>query len=489
MEKEELRKALKLILKDGIVTSSMITLTGGVFLVDFSLKLGASNALIGLIASFPFICQAFQAPSVYAVYRLGRRKAICVLSSTLARSVWLLVGLLPLFPDELSLKLLVILIFINSSLSSISSCSWNSWMKDVVPEERLGRFFSTRMSVSTAISTSLSLLAAFYVELFSKRFPDKSIFAYSSLFLLGGLIGLSGIGIMRKIPEPPMEPVRVRGPELIKDLIEPLKDKNFRNLILFLSVWGFSINLSAPFFTVYMIKRLELGISFIVALTVINQVANAISVNIWGKLSDRFGNRSVLSVCSMLFLICVIAWTFTTLPERHSFTIPILIVVHVLMGISSAGISLTSGNISLKLAPRKKGISYLATKNIVSSFLSGISPILGGVVADMFMGKGIDVNIVLTNQPKVLVLSIISMKNWDLLFLISFVLGIFSLNFLSRVAERGVVEDKAVLHEFLEELKRPLRSFSTASGISKIYSVPASITLKFARKFRNQRHL
>ena len=35
-------------------------------------------------------------------------------------------------------------------------------------------------------------------------------------------------------------------------LTTPLRDSNFRHLVLFLSSWNFAVNLAAPFFTVYM---------------------------------------------------------------------------------------------------------------------------------------------------------------------------------------------------------------------------------------------
>ena len=44
----------------------------------------------------------------------------------------------------------------------------------------------------------------------------------------------------------------------------PFKDANFENLAIFLGFWSFAVNLAVPFFTVYMLKRLELKISFII---------------------------------------------------------------------------------------------------------------------------------------------------------------------------------------------------------------------------------
>ena len=45
----------------------MLTITGGVFLVTFALKMVASNLVIGLLAAIPPLAQLIQIPSVYLV--------------------------------------------------------------------------------------------------------------------------------------------------------------------------------------------------------------------------------------------------------------------------------------------------------------------------------------------------------------------------------------------------------------------------------------
>ena len=47
---EQLKSALKNIIKDGVTSQAMGVLTGGAFLVAFAVKLGASNLVIGLLA-------------------------------------------------------------------------------------------------------------------------------------------------------------------------------------------------------------------------------------------------------------------------------------------------------------------------------------------------------------------------------------------------------------------------------------------------------
>lgn len=78
LTEEEIQSGLRSVIKDGLTTQTMVTLTGGVFLVAFALKLGASNLVIGLLAAIPLLAQLIQIPSVYLIEKYRVRQAICV---------------------------------------------------------------------------------------------------------------------------------------------------------------------------------------------------------------------------------------------------------------------------------------------------------------------------------------------------------------------------------------------------------------------------
>ena len=75
------------------------------------------------------------------------------------------------------------------------------------------------------------------------------------------------------------------------------------------------------------------------------------------------------------------------MPERHQLTVPLLITIHILTGISAAGVAIASGNIGLKLAPRGQATAFLATINLINSLAAAAGSILGGKCADFFYEK------------------------------------------------------------------------------------------------------
>ena len=67
IKREEIEKGLQAVVKDGLASQAMSTLTGGAFLVDFALLLGASNFFIGVLAAIPALTQLIQIPATFLV--------------------------------------------------------------------------------------------------------------------------------------------------------------------------------------------------------------------------------------------------------------------------------------------------------------------------------------------------------------------------------------------------------------------------------------
>jgi len=471
----EVQSGLRYVIKDGIASQSMGILTGGAFLVAFAIKLGASNLVIGMLAAIGPLAQLLQLPSIFLVEKIRNRRAIVVVSAALNRLCWLLIALVPfLFGAKIGLAVLLVSMIVASAVGAVSGCSWNSWMRDLIPQNILGTFFSKRMRIATGVGIALSFGAAVYLDLWKKLFANYEIYGYSILFLIGFGVGVLGLYFILKIPESRMAKTEEKL-EIFKLLAQPFKDENFRKLIAFMCSWNFAVNLAGPFFMVYMLRRLGLSMSFIIGLSIVSQVLNFTFLKIWGKFTDSFSNKSVLAICGPLFILSILAWTFTTMPERYFLTIPLLIVIHIVMGLSSAGVSLASGNISLKLAPEGQATAYLATNTIVNSTAAGIAPILGGKFADFFSGRELAWTLKYTAPGREFTLPTLNLQQWDFFFFLAFVIGLYSLHRLAMVKEAGEVEEKIVVNELFTEVRGQVRTLSSIEGLRQMVSFPITV--------------
>ncbi len=470
----DVRTGMRAIINDGIASTAMGTLTSGTFLIAFALLLGASNLVIGLLAAIPPLLQLLQLPAIFLIEKVRNRKLIAVLSAGLSRLFWLFIIAIPFFFSvSIGISVLLISLIAHSAFGAIAGCSWNSWIRDVLPQDNLGAFFSKRMRVATLTGIFLSILAAGFIDKWKALFPDKAVYGYSILFSAGLFAGITGLLFVARIPEPKME-VSAEGGGFFSSLIKPFKNENFKNLIVFLCSWSFAVNLAAPFFTVYMLVRLKLDMSFIIFLSIISQVTHLLFLKIWGKFSDAFSNKSVLAVSGPMFMLSILLWTFTTLPDKHAFTLPLLVGIYILMGMSTAGVNLATGNISFKLAPKGNATAFLTASNFAIAMAASIAPILGGKFADLLSGYQLSWTLRWTTPARQIVVETLNFQSWDFFFALAFIIGLYSLHRLALVKEEGEVEERVVFNQLMAEVADEVKNFTTVGGVKQVIDFPFS---------------
>jgi MFS family permease len=265
---------------------------------------------------------------------------------------------------------------------------------------------------------------------------------------------------------------------IVATLYEPLKDANFRKLIVFLGSWNFAVTFAAPFFAVYMLKRLSLNMTWIIGLSVVSQGINVLFFRVWGRLADRFTNKSVLTVSGPLFIISLLIWPFLTLPDKYMLTIPLLVLFHVLAGISLAGVALCAGNLALKSAPYGRATAFLAVNALVSGMAATIAPIVAGAAADWFANTELAITITwgtVGDEAAQTTLPAMYLRGLDFVFLIAFVMGTYSMHRLLAVREEGEVQEEIVVRELYAEVRKLTLSISNVPGVRQLTHFPYAL--------------
>jgi len=457
LTEQEVNTGLKLILKEGMTAEAMTTLTGGTFLVAFALLLGASNFQIGLLASLPTFTNIFQLTSIWLVRRYNNRRAISVICSIFARIPLLLIGILPfVFPGQAPVNLLLFFLFFYYLFGSIAGPSWNAWMKDLVPGHILGVYFSKRGRYAQTLNVVLSVLLAVAVDYIRKNYPDLELTTYAGMFLLAGVVGLAGAGLLARVPEPLSY---LDKDNILRLFVRPLKDLNFRRLLIFNSAWLFAVNIATPFFTVFMLKTLGLTLIYVIPLTVLSQLSSIFTIGLWGVFADRYSNKTIISICAPLYLTCVIAWCFVGIYTNLVSNLLLLAIIHMGTGASNAGINLALTNIGLKLAPSKEAIVYLSVKNIITAVFSSLAPIIGGYLADYYTLRQLRVIAEWSGPNLQKTFRLLLLHEWNFLFLIGALLMVVAIQFLPRVMEAGEVNKSIVKRIMRTSIRSNLRDY------------------------------
>ncbi len=466
LSEQDVDKGLRMLLGDAMASQTMAVLTVGPFMMAFAVLLDAPNVVLGLIGSIGPLSQILQLPAVFLVEHVKMRKLLTVGAAFVSRLGWFVIASIPFWtPPEHRIAVFMGALLLFFGMNAVASCAFSSWSRDLIPEAVLNTFFSKRMMWATMFGAAVSLAGALSIDMLSEALNSKTQ-AYGVVFFCGALAGFSGLFFLGRVPEPRMH-VHVEH-NALRVLSEPLHDKNFRALTFFLAAWTFAMNLCGPFFTAYMLRRQGLTITWILGFSVLSQFMNVICFPIWGRLADRFSNKSVLAVTGPVFVLALLLWPITSL-GNFWVTIVVMTAFHVITGISGAGIMLAANNLTYKTAPKGKATAYMAMNILAQGVAATVAPIIAGLVADRLETWSIVVSVQSIysggGAPVAFGPPPLNLHGLDFLFLLAFIFGLYALHRLLAVREEGEVPEVMVRAEFFAELERRMRQVSTLPSI------------------------
>ena len=256
---------------------------------------------------------------------------------------------------------------------------------------------------------------------------------------------------------------------------KPLQNPNFRNLLIFNSAWVFALNIAIPFFFVYMMKTIGLPLSYIIGLGILTQLSSIVTIKLWGRYADNYSNKTIIAICSPLYICCIVAWCFVGMSANEYTNIILLAVINIVTGLVTAGINLSLTNIGLKLAPKEDAIVYLSAKNIITAFFSSIAPLIGGSLADFFEDRQLNWDIQWSDPSGMKVIHLLALNQWNFLFLIGALLATFAIRLLKRVRETGEGEKDLVVKLLRSDIRNSIKDNFI---ISYLIQWPATVSTR-----------
>jgi MFS family permease len=387
-EKAAIRTSLQASTWDGMFATVFSNAVGGVLLSNFLVELHATPTQIGMLASIPMVANLIQPIGAWWGDRFWSRHWYCFWVYIPARLLWLLlVGAIWAAEwgrvDSQTLILLTLaIVSISHFVGALGSAAWLSWMATLVPRRLRGRYFGIRNSAASLTNlVSVPLLGWFVAA-----WGGGSRQGYGVVVLLGIVAGLISIGfqfwmvdvnpqIQRQeiTPEPPVSAPQMAVPAC-------LRDRNFLCFLLYFGVWMFAVNLSAPFFNLYLLENLQVDLRWVTIYNSLQAGANLLMLMIWGPLADRLGNRALLLGIGVLVALTPLLWLMT---GANGWSLWILFPgLHILAGATWAGIDLCSNNLQLGVAPVRHQSSYFAIAAAISGGCGALGTTAGGFLVE-----------------------------------------------------------------------------------------------------------
>lgn len=444
MDKDEevnLDKSLRNLFFDGLASQIMFSLLTVSIVTSYLASSNASPILIGLVASLPYLSQMIQLPSALFAEKISRKR-VSLLANAISRFSLLAIALVILSGDEIILSVAFFAVY--NIFKELSTVSWSSWMRDLIPGEIRGSFYARRIAYG-------KLIALFAVLAFTAIFNLFGKLAFPLLFFNAFTAGIISLWFISKIDDIPVKE------KTSKSLKEPLKDGNFLRFVSATSLWRFSSEMALPFYSVYIIAVLHYPVWFVIALSCISQLSSTYFLRISGSIMDRFGHKPVIALSSASFSISAILFTFTTLPEKHTLTLPILVAIYIMDGFYTSIPPLAIMNTIAKITPRGSSASYYAFGNVINSVFGALGSLTGGILATFLTSANFALKIDIESSLGFLEIFAVHLASYDFLFLISAFLSLISAKLLRFFREENASSEEEVKKEIRNAVLRDIQ--------------------------------
>jgi MFS family permease len=365
-------RSLKHSLKDAGAYAVMIGI-GETYLSAFALFLRASTPQIGLLASLPpLLASLVQLFSAWLGRRTGRRKAIVLTGASIQGFAWLPLIVLPIVFPDYAVPLMIACVVLYHCGAHLSAPQWGSLMGDIVPERRRGRFFASRTRIVSLV-TFVSLAVGGLTLQFSTA-KGSTLIGFVALFSIAMLARGVSVYHLSKMHDPTGH-VAVMEVPVDQVWWRRLRHSNFVRFSIFFALVQFSVSIASPFFTVYMLRDLHYSYVAFMTNTGMAILAQFLTLNRWGRISDVFGNRRILAATGIIIPILPLLWALSA-------NFWYLLVAQAFSGLAWAGFTLSATNFLYDLIARDKRASYLAIHSVLASVGIFAGAMLGGFLGN-----------------------------------------------------------------------------------------------------------
>jgi hypothetical protein len=253
---------------------------------------------------------------------------------------------------------------------------WYSWLGDIIPEQKHGRFWGRRSAWVAAAVVSVTVPAALLVDRIPPAWKVQTVLL---IFSAGTLIGLIDLLIHGTIPEPAMREPEKR--HFLAEILIPIRDRRFRPWLAFDQCWTFSLMLGATLATQFWMDSRHGGLALetclvgsVIVLQALPQVGSILTSSWSGRLVDRIGIKPVLLWGYAFWSILPVLWVVA----KPGWSALILLGLSSLIGGTSSAAAMTAAN---KLITRFPHPSLRGTYVAVDSWLANLASAAGCFVA------------------------------------------------------------------------------------------------------------
>ncbi len=332
------------------------------YLSAFALLLHATAFQIGLLSALPQLVGTWtQLLSVKVLNRMPHRKAIILAGAAGQTLLWLPLLALPLLYPAQGPWLLIACAVLYFGMGHFVIPAWNSLITDLVDADKRGVYFARRAKVMAVTSFTALCSAGLilnWAETWNRRWAG-----FACIFLLAAAARAVSARYLARLDEAAVPATREAEFRLL-GFLRHAGSGNLKNFLLFSGLMHACVLIAGPYFVIYMLRDLHftyLQYAIWLATGILGQF---LTLNRWGRIGDRFGNKKVLLVTGLTVPFLPMLYLFST-------NFYFIIFINFLGGIIWAGLSLGLQNYvfdSVRAEDRAKGVAVWNSVNAAGWF-------------------------------------------------------------------------------------------------------------------------
>jgi len=394
-------------------------LTTGGFLSYFASELKADSIELAVLMATPETVGVAALSGRFIIRLMGDRKRTWLYCSLFARLASLGIPLLAfphLRPTNIDpVWIMIGCLALSQAAQAIAFVAYLSWLSDLVPDHRWGRFFALRQIATLVILLIVPVVAGYARDHWRNHFTDdQALLAYVVAFALGISLLFCSLLPMLRVPTIAISAnaghLFYRGAPTqgrflsVRAIWQALQDKQFRRLCGYswwLAFWS-GLTQVVTFKFLYGPLAISLGTYYL-----LSSIMKLVQIPVcWGTgiVSDRYGNKTVLSAGVLATALAMPFFCFAGVSQWWW-----VFAAYVMWG-GWGAVNIAAPNLMLKLSPRSDNAANIALFRHVAGLVAGMSGILGGIWFESLTGKTMSI-------PA----TSISLDPYQFLFLVSFV--------------------------------------------------------------------
>jgi hypothetical protein len=345
-------------------------LIGANFFTGLLLLMKADDAFIGLVTMVVMFGNMLQVFSPLLLERFSERKKILIIGRIAIHFFnIIIISVIPLtgYANSLKLAMILVVTLLINIINAMLAPGYQIWHIRSIPTNLRSRYFSFFQITNGVIIYSIILIASRVVDAFKQTGNE-----------LTGLLVLRGIALflavvdvifLYRVREYPVTNRRVR----VRDvLLSPFKEKKYLITVAMACLWSFSANIPGSYYSVYLLKDLNISYSFINTVNMLSVPVMMLVMPFWRKRVDTTSWFRALYLSIGLYIVHYIGLALVT--GKTLYFYPIFLVYAFLI---SPGINLVFSNLPFVNMPEENQTNLLGFYAAMNNFAGFLGVSLG----------------------------------------------------------------------------------------------------------------